>query len=116
MSCYQTMMDYGLRSIGFGERLLPKSDITLCEQFILIGSGMIWNIYFAFLALLFGFLFSTFLALGKNSSYWFLNKPSRIFIFIFRGSPLFIQFFFAYDLFIILPKLGIDIELFLQLS
>ena len=111
MSCYQTMIDYGLRSIGFGERLLPKSDITLCEQFVLIGSGMIWNIYFAFLALLFGFLFSTFLALGKNSSYWFLNKPSRIFIFIFRGSPLFIQFFFAYDLFIILPKLGIDIEL-----
>ena len=111
MSCYQTVLDYGLRSIGYGERLLPKSDITLCEQFVLIGSGMIWNIYFAFLALLFGFLFSTFLALGKNSSYWLLNKPSRIFIFIFRGSPLFIQFFFAYDLFIILPKLGIDIEL-----
>ena len=104
-------MDYGLRSIGYGERLLPKSDITLCEQFVLIGSGMIWNIYFAFLALLFGFLFSTVLALGKNSSHMIFNKPSRIFIFIFRGSPLFIQFFFAYDLFIILPKLGIDIEL-----
>jgi len=111
MSCYQTLTDYGLRSIGYGERLLPKSDITLCEQFVLIGSGMIWNIYFAFLALLFGFLFSTILALGKNSSHMIFNKPSRIFIFIFRGSPLFIQFFFAYDLFIILPKLGIDIEL-----
>ena len=77
-------MDYGLRSIGYGERLLPKSDITLCEQFVLIGSGMIWNIYFAFLALLFGFLFSTVLALGKNSSHMIFNKPSRIFIFILK--------------------------------
>ena len=111
MSCYQTIVDYGLRSVGYGERLLPKSDITLCEQFVLIGSGMIWNIYFAILALLFGFLFSTILALGKNSNFWLFNKPSRAFIFIFRGSPLFIQFFFAYDLFIILPKLGVYIDL-----
>ena len=42
-SCFQTLSDYGLRSIGYGERLLPKADITLCEQFVLIGSGMIWN-------------------------------------------------------------------------
>ena len=107
MSCYQTVLDYGLRSVGYGERLLPKADITLCEQFVLIGSGMIWNIYFAFLALLFGFLFSTVLALGKNSSHMIFNKPSRIFIFIFRGSPLFIQFFFAYFLFLSL-KAHID--------
>tara|TARA_Y100001935_G_scaffold254361_1_gene263174 strand:+ start:2006 stop:2845 length:840 start_codon:yes stop_codon:yes gene_type:complete len=111
MSCFQTLADYGLRSIGYGERLLPKSEITLCEQFVLIGSGMIWNIYFAIFALLFGFFFATTLALGKNSKLWLINGPSRAFIFIFRGSPLFIQFFFAYDLFIILPKLGMDIEL-----
>ena len=110
MSCYQTILDYGLRSIGYGERLLPKSDITLCEQLVLIGSGMIWNIYFAILALLFGFLFSTILALGKNSNFLLFNKPSRVFIFIFRGSPLFIQFFFAYELFVILPKLGFDMD------
>ena len=58
MSCFQTLSDYGLRSLGYGERLLPKADITLCEQFVLIGSGMIWNIYFAFFALLFGFFFA----------------------------------------------------------
>ena len=110
MSCYQTILDYGLRSIGYGERLLPKSDITLCEQLVLIGSGMIWNIYFAILALLFGFLFSTILALGKNSNFLLFNKPSRVFIFIFRGSPLFIQFFFAYELFVILTKLGFDMD------
>ena len=42
MSCFETINAYALRSIGIGERLLPKSDITLCEQFVLIGSGMIW--------------------------------------------------------------------------
>ena len=44
MSCIQTIADYGLRSIGIGERLLPRTDFTLCQQFTLIGSGMIWNI------------------------------------------------------------------------
>jgi polar amino acid transport system permease protein len=97
--------------LGYGERLLPKADITLCEQFVLIGSGMIWNIYFGMFALFFGFFFATSIALGKNSKFWLFNAPSRTFIFIFRGSPLFIQFFFAYDLFIIIPKLGMDIEL-----
>ena len=55
MSCIQTIADYGLRSIGIGERLLPRSDFTMCQQFTLIGSGMIWNLYFGILALLAGF-------------------------------------------------------------
>ena len=56
MSCFQTFTDYGLRSVGLGVRGLPKSDISLCDQIVLIGSGMIWNIYFAAIALLLGFL------------------------------------------------------------
>ncbi|MDA0223279.1 MAG: amino acid ABC transporter permease, partial [Proteobacteria bacterium] len=52
MSCVETITSYALRSIGIGERLLPKTDFTLCEQFVLIGSGLIWNVYFAFFALL----------------------------------------------------------------
>ena len=32
MSCIETIQAYGLRSLGIGERLLPKSDFTLCEQ------------------------------------------------------------------------------------
>lgn len=111
MSCGQTLLDYGLRSIGIGQRLLPKTDITLCEQFVLIGSGMIWNLYFAFFAILSGFVLATLLALGKASSNPLLSGPAKAFIFIFRGSPLFIQFFFAYESFILLPKLGIDINL-----
>lgn len=111
MSCLQTIQDYGLRSIGIGERLLPKSDFTLCEQFTLIGSGLIWNIYFGVVALLFGFFMATGMALAKNSDVWMLRKPAQWFIFLFRGSPLFIQFFLAYEIFVLLPKLGWDLNL-----
>jgi len=41
MECIETIYAYAFRSIGFGERLLPRSDFTLCQQFTLIGSGMI---------------------------------------------------------------------------
>ncbi|HAJ83491.1 MAG TPA: amino acid ABC transporter permease, partial [Rhodobacteraceae bacterium] len=29
MSCTQTIIDYGLRSLGYGSRLLPKIEFTL---------------------------------------------------------------------------------------
>ncbi|MEE9428349.1 MAG: ABC transporter permease subunit [Paracoccaceae bacterium] len=111
MSCIETIQAYGLRSLGMGERLLPKSDITLCEQFTLIGSGLIWNVYFGFLSLFIGFFIATAVALAKNSDNPFLRKPAQFFIFFFRGSPLFIQFFLAYEAFVLLPKVGIDINL-----
>ncbi|MCB1348823.1 MAG: ABC transporter permease subunit [Maritimibacter sp.] len=104
MSCIETIADYGLRSLGIGERLLPRSDFTLCQQFTLIGSGMLWNIYFGLMALAFGFFLATAVALGKGSRYWILRKPSEWFIFVFRGSPLFIQFFFAYFSFLSLKS------------
>lgn len=111
MSCAQALSDYGLRAIGIGLRQLPKSDITLCEQVVLIGSGMIWNLYFAALAVLFGFFFATAVAVARNSDSPLLRKPAQWFVFIFRGSPLFIQFFFAYEAFVLLPRAGIDIPL-----
>ncbi|MCA1774590.1 MAG: ABC transporter permease subunit [Paracoccaceae bacterium] len=98
--CLQTITDYGLRSIGIGERLLPRNDFTLCQQFTLIGSGMIWNIYFGTLALIAGFFLAVAVALGKASANPLIRKPAEWFIFVFRGSPLFIQFFFAYFLFL----------------
>ncbi len=100
MSCWETIADYGLRSVGIGERLLPREGFTLCQHFTLIGSGMIWNIYFGFVALVSGFFLATALALGKASRSPWLQKPAQWFIFLFRGSPLFIQFFFAYFLFL----------------
>lgn len=100
MSCWETIQAYGLRSVGIGERLLPRSDFTLCEHFTLIGSGMIWNVYFGIFALCTGFFLATAVAMAKASSNPRLRAPAEWFIFIFRGSPLFIQFFFAYFLFL----------------
>ena len=110
MSCIQTIQAYGLRSLGIGERLLPKSDFTLCEQVVLVGSGMIWNVYFAAMALAIGFWFAMALAVGKNAANPFVRLPAAGFIFLFRGSPLFIQFFVAYQLFVILPKVGMPLD------
>ena len=108
-SCWQTIGDYGLRSIGIGEKLLPKTDFTLCQQVTLIGSGLIWNVYFAVLALGFGFFLANALALAKAAHTPLLRKPAEWFIFVFRGSPLFIQFFLAYELLVLLPRTGVDV-------
>ena len=100
MSCLETIQAYAFRSLGYGERLLPRGEYTLCEQFTLIGSGMIWNVYFGIFALISGFVLAVALAVGKASPNRWLRKPAEWFIFIFRGSPLFIQFFFGYFLFL----------------
>lgn len=111
MSCTQTISDYALRALGYGERLLPKSGITFCEQVVLIGSGMIWNVYFAILAITFGFTFATALAFLRVNCSLVLRWPADAFVFIFRGSPLFIQFFFAYELFVLIPRSGFELDL-----
>lgn len=109
MSCLQTLADYGLRSIGYGERLLPRGDFTLCQQVVLIGSGLIWNLYFAVFAVLIGFFLATGLALAKAGTSPWLRRPAEGFIFLFRGSPLFIQFFLAYEALVLLPRAGIEV-------
>jgi len=109
MTCWETVQAYGLRSIGMGENLLPKSDFTLCQQVTLIGSGMIWNIYFGVLALAFGFGLAVAAALGKSSPRALVRVPCDWFVFVFRGSPLFIQFFLAYEALQLLPKAGINL-------
>ncbi|MBE3636935.1 ABC transporter permease [Mangrovicoccus algicola] len=111
MSCAGVIEAYGLRAIGIGERLLPRSDFTLCDQVVLIGSGLIWNVYFGALALLFGFCFATLLAVARTSDHPLLRRPADWFVFVFRGSPLFIQFFIAYQAFVLLPREGIEFNL-----
>ncbi len=109
MTCWETVQAYGLRSLGYGENLLPKTDFTLCQHFTLIGSGMIWNIYYGALALLFGFFLANALALAKAAHNPWARKPAEWFIFVFRGSPLFIQFFIAYETLVLLPRAGVEI-------
>jgi len=106
MTCWATIQDYGLRAVGIGERLLPKEDITVCQQFTLIGSGLIWNIYFGLLALAAGFFLANAVALAKDSANPWIRKPAEWFILLFRGSPLFIQFFLAYFIFLRVKQAG----------
>ena len=114
MTCWETVQAYALRSIGIGENLLPRSDFTICQQFTLIGSGMIWNLYFGVLALAFGFFLANAVALAKSARNPLIRKPAEWFVFVFRGSPLFIQFFLAYEALVMLPKdftlLGVEIS------
>ncbi len=109
MTCWETVQAYGLRSLGYGENLLPKTDFTLCQHFTLIGSGMIWNIYYGALALFFGFFLANALALAKAAQNPWVRKPAEWFIFVFRGSPLFIQFFIAYETLVLLPRSGVEV-------
>ena len=108
MICAEALQDYGLRALGIGARLLPQTDISLCQQIVLIGSGMMLNVYFGILALGFGFFFAVTLAVAKSQPARLIRKPAEWFIFIFRGSPLFIQFFMAYEAFVMLPRVGIE--------
>ena len=107
--CLQDIADFGLRSIGIGELTLSGIELTLCRQMTLIASGLIWNIYFGVFALAIGFWMATALALAKSSRNPALRRPAEWFIFLFRGSPLFIQFFIAYQAFVLLPREGIEV-------
>ncbi len=111
MSCLDTIQAYALRSVGIGERLLPRSDFTLCEQVTLIGSGLIWNVYFGLVALCLGFFLAVAVAMARSALNPVIRKPADWFVFVFRGSPLFIQFFLAYEAFVLLPRLGLDLNL-----
>jgi polar amino acid transport system permease protein len=113
-SCWDSFEGLILRSLGrdFGDRLLPRGlEITFCDQLFLIASGLVWNLYYAILALVAGFVLATAVALAKASPRAVLNRPARAFVFLFRGSPLFIQFFFAYEALALLPRAGIDMNL-----
>jgi polar amino acid transport system permease protein len=70
-----------------------------------------WNVYFAVVALTLGFFVASWIAFARNSSNPMVWRPAALFIFMIRGSPLFIQFFLLYETFVLLPKLGWDIQL-----
>lgn len=113
-TCAESFEGLILRAVGreYGDRLLPRGlDITLCDQIFLIASGLLWNLYYAVLALSAGFFLATALALAKASRNRLVQRPAAGFIFLFRGSPLFIQFFFAYEALSLLPRAGFELNL-----
>jgi His/Glu/Gln/Arg/opine family amino acid ABC transporter permease subunit len=64
----------------------------------IMAPAVLYNIYFAAAAIPLGFVVAIFLALGKASANPLINRLSRGYIYAFRGSPLFIQFFMFYSL------------------
>ena len=52
--------------------------------------------------------------MAKSARNPLIRKPAEWFVFVFRGSPLFIQFFLAYEALVMLPKdftlLGVEIS------
>jgi len=68
------------------------------NELSLFAPAVVFNIYFALASIPLGFIFAVFLALGKASDNVLVNRLSRGFIYAFRGSPLFIQFFMIYSM------------------
>lgn len=64
----------------------------------IMAPAVVFNIYFAAASIPIGFVLAIFLALGKASPNPIINRLSRGYIYAFRGSPLFIQFFMFYSL------------------
>jgi His/Glu/Gln/Arg/opine family amino acid ABC transporter permease subunit len=60
--------------------------------------AVVFNIYFAAASIPLGFALAVVFALGKASSNPWISRVSRAYIYAFRGSPLFIQFFMFYSL------------------
>ena len=85
----------------------------IVQEIILLAKPALFNFYFALASIPIGFPFAVLLALGKYSTNPWLSLPIRGFIYAFRGSPLFIQFFMFYALMLSLNKtlwkpMGVD--------
>jgi ABC-type arginine/histidine transport system, permease component len=68
------------------------------KDLAVMAPAALFNIYFAAASIPIGFVLAVFLALGKASANPVVNSLSRGYIYAFRGSPLFIQFFMFYSL------------------
>ena len=85
----------------------------LIQDIITLAWPAAFNVYFALASIPLGFPFAILLALGKNSQNKAVSMISRGYIYAFRGSPLFIQFFMFYSMMLALNKplwkpMGVD--------
>src|SRR5690554_1129179 len=71
---------------------------TLLNEAVQYAVPALFNIYFAAASLPIGFGLAILLALGKNSKNPVVSRLCSAYIYAFRGSPLFIQFFMFYSI------------------
>lgn len=76
----------------------------IIQDLIILAKPALFNLYFALVSIPIGFPLAVLLALAKASPNWFYRNLSSAFIYAFRGSPLFIQFFMFYAIFLSLNK------------
>ena len=87
--------------------------LAFVQDFIILAKPAGFNLYFALTSISIGFPFAVMLALGKASKSRWKSFLSKAYIYAFRGSPLFIQFFMFYSIMLALNKpmwkpMGID--------
>ena len=85
----------------------------LVEDIVTLARPALFNLYFALASIPIGFPLAILLALGKASDNRLVALFSRGYIYAFRGSPLFIQFFMFYSMMLALNRplwkpLGVD--------
>ena len=83
------------------------------QDITLLAKPALFNLYFACISIPLGFPLAILFALGKGSRNKIVSFFSRAFIYAFRGSPLFIQFFMFYSIMLALNRplwkpLGVD--------
>lgn len=86
---------------------------AIFQDIVTLAKPALFNIYFALASIPIGFPLAVVLALGKNHKNRLISGLSRAYIYAFRGSPLFIQFFMFYSIMLSLnlaywKPLGID--------
>lgn len=86
---------------------------AVVQDIIVLFKPALFNIYFALASIPLGFPLAIALAVLRNSSSHFGVAFARVYIYAFRGSPLFIQFFMFYSIALAMNQsvwkpLGID--------
>ena len=74
------------------------TDNAFVQDVIILARPALFNLYFALISIPLGFPFAVGLALAKNHPNNIISTAARGYIYAFRGSPLFIQFFMFYSL------------------
>ncbi len=74
------------------------------QDIIILAKPALFNLYFALASIPVGFPLAVLLALGKASRIKSVSVLSRAYIYAFRGSPLFIQFFMFYSMMLALNQ------------
>ena len=75
------------------------------QDVVILAKPALFNLYFALVSIPVGFPLAILFAVGKGSGNKLISIFSRGFIYAFRGSPLFIQFFMFYSIMLAL-KIG----------